>query len=75
VNAITNAGILSRGEAVQMVTDLNTVIDKIISIAADAPDLDKVVALEALAIVKCKRDILEGEIAEADREAAKGGGK
>ena len=64
-----NLRVLRRCEAQQMVTDLNLVIDNIISLLADASDVDKVLGAETLVLVHTKRNVLEGEISWAERDA------
>jgi len=68
-----NAGltrVLHRNEAAQMVTDLAFAIERIIMIAADADDPTKVCALDTAVLLQTKKNIIESEIAWADREAA-----
>jgi hypothetical protein len=53
-----------------MVTDLGDVIEKLLMLAGEMDDCDKVIAVDAMIIVQAKRNILEGEIKYAACEAA-----
>jgi hypothetical protein len=62
--------VLARNEAQQMATDIGQAIGNLIGLAAEMTDTDKVFALDTLVLLQIKRNILEGEIAWTDREAA-----
>lgn len=64
------ARVLHRNEAQQMVADLGTAINNVISLAAEASDVDKVLAADTLVLLRTKQATLESEIAWTDREAA-----
>jgi hypothetical protein len=61
--------VLARNEAQQMVTDLGDAIEKVIMMTADADDTTKVMALDTLSLLQTKRNILQGELAQAADEA------
>jgi hypothetical protein len=67
VNA--NLRVLRRCEAVQMVTDLRTATENVISLLAESSDVDKVLGAETLVLLQTKRNILESEILWAERDA------
>jgi hypothetical protein len=62
--------VLPRNEAQQMVTDLGTAIDNVITMAGEMNDLDKVLAVDTLVLLHTKRSTLRSEIAWTDREGA-----
>lgn len=62
--------VLHHNEAQQMVADLGTAINNVISLAAEASDVDKILAADTLVLLRTKQATLEGEIAWADRDAA-----
>lgn len=67
------ARVLHRNEAEQMATDSGTVINNVISLAAEASDVDKLLAMDTIVTLRIKQSILEGEIAYSDREQSQGG--
>lgn len=66
-----NDRVLRRCEAEQLLVDLSKVSEKITSIAAEASESDKVLAMDALVILQNKRNTVEDEIMLADAQAAK----
>ena len=70
-----NLRVLSRGDAVQLRTDLGTAMEKIVSVAAEASDSEKIMAMDALVILQNKRSLIESEIIWAERDAAADGGR
>jgi len=62
--------VLHRNEAQQMDLDLGDVIEKLIMLAGEMDDTDKVIAVDAMIIVQSKRNILQGELKYSACEAA-----
>lgn len=74
MKAGANVAVLRRAEAEDMVKDLETAIHNVISLLDGASDMDKVRGADTLVLLQTKRNILEGEIASADRAAAREAG-
>lgn len=67
--ANANLRVLRRVEAVQMVTDLSTAIENVISLLDEVSDSGKVLGADTLVLLQTKRNVLQVEMGWAERDA------